>query len=232
MGRVGSFWLGEVAFRIAGGFGLYALAQGCVVVTYWAVFTLGRAIVGIRHAVLAVLLMVGIAAFTVPSPAFGPSIMAAPLWALALLHYWRAVGEGKGGNWFLLALDLGLLLLASYAGLILTALMLAFTLATARGRAALTKPEPWFAVLPMIIVVFPHFAWLWDGRALVLEGLRESAAGAGGPSPWVWLCLALLSSHLGLVLLVALASGLPRKPRERAPEIERSPTERLARWYL
>jgi hypothetical protein len=182
--------------------------------------------------VLAVLLMVGIAAFAVPSPAFGPSIMAAPLWALSLLHYWRAVGEAKGGNWFLLALDLGLLLLASYVGLILVALMLIFTLATPRGRAALMKPEPWFAVLPMLIVIFPHFAWLWDGSALVLEGLRESSAGAGSHSPWVWLCVALLSSHLGLVLLVALASGLPRKPRERAPEIERTPTERLARWYV
>ena len=82
---------------LAGSFGLYALAQACIVVTYWAVFTLGRAIVGTRHAVLGVLLMVGIAAFTVPSPDFGPAVLAAPLWALALLHYWRAVGEGQRG---------------------------------------------------------------------------------------------------------------------------------------
>ena len=99
-------------------FGVYALAQACVVVTYWAVFTLGREIVGTRHAVLSVLLMVGIAAFAVPTPGFGPAVMAAPLWALALLHYWRAVGEGRRGYWFLLALDLGLLLLASYVGVI------------------------------------------------------------------------------------------------------------------
>ena len=118
-----AFWLGETAFRLAGAFGLYALAQACIVVTYWAVFTLGRRIVGTRHAVLAVLLMVGIAAFTVPSPDFGPAVLAAPLWSLALLHYWRAVGEGERGSWFLLALDLGLLLLASYVGLILIALM-------------------------------------------------------------------------------------------------------------
>ena len=54
-----AFWLGEIAFRIAGAFGLYALAQACIVLAYWAVFRLGCAIVGIRHAVLAVLLMVG-----------------------------------------------------------------------------------------------------------------------------------------------------------------------------
>src|SRR5471032_765333 len=129
-----AFWLGEIAFRIGGAFGLYALAQACIVVAYWAVFTLGRAIVGTRHAVLGVLLMVGIAAFTVPSPDFGPAVLAAPLWALAVLHYWRAIGEGKRGSWFLLALFLGLLSLASYVGVILVALMILFTLATGRGR--------------------------------------------------------------------------------------------------
>ncbi len=227
-----AFWLGEIAYRIAGAFGLYALAQACIVVTYWAVFNLGRAIVGTRHAVLAVLLMVGIAAFTVPTPGFGKAVMAAPLWALALLTYWRAVGEGRRGYWFLLALDLGLLLLASYIGVILIALMIVFTLATQRGRFALTKPEPWIAVLPFIIVVFPHVMWLWHERTLVIGGLRESAASVGHYAPWLWLCLALLSTHLGLVLLVALVSGMPRRPRERAPEIDRSPAERLARWYV
>ena len=68
-----AFWFGEVAFRIAGIVGVYLLAQACIVVTYWAVFTLGRAIVGTRHAALGVLLMVGIAAFTVPSVDFGPA---------------------------------------------------------------------------------------------------------------------------------------------------------------
>ena len=100
-------------------------------------FTLGRRIVGTRHAVLAVLLMVGISAFTVPTPNFGPAILAAPLWALALLFYWRAVGDGERGNWFLLGIDLGLLLLTNYAGLILVALLILFTLVTPAGRSIL-----------------------------------------------------------------------------------------------
>ena len=171
-----SFWLGEIAFRLAGAFGLYALAQACIVVTYWAVFTLGRRIVGARHAVLAVLLMVGIAAFAVPSPDFGPAILAAPLWALALLHYWRAVGERERGCWFLLAFDLGLLLLASYVGLILLALLIVFTIANPRGRGALFHPEPWLAVPLFLIVIFPHLAWLKGARDLVVSGLDDSAA--------------------------------------------------------
>ena len=71
-----AFWLAEVAFDLAGSslVGVYLLSQICVVVTYWAVFALGRSIVGAQHAALAVLLMVGISAFTVPTPDFGPVI--------------------------------------------------------------------------------------------------------------------------------------------------------------
>jgi hypothetical protein len=227
-----AFWLGEFAFRLAGILGLYALAQACVVITYWSVFALGRSIVGTRHAVLAVLLMVGISAFSVPSPDFGPSVLAAPLWALALLCYWRAVGERRRGYWFFVALVLGLLILASYVGLLLLALFVAFTLLTPRGRAAGLHPEPWIALLLLSIVVFPHAVWLGTGSSLVMEGIDEGLTSAGWLSPGLWLCLVLVLTHLGLALLVTLASGWPRAPRELAPEIDRNPVETLARSFV
>jgi len=227
-----AFWLGEIAFRLGGAFGLYALAQACIVVTYWAVFALGRGIVGTRHAVLAVLLMVGVAAFTVPSPDFGPAILAAPLWALALLHYWRAVGEGGRGYWFLLALDLGLLLLASYVGLLLIALLVLFTLINARGREALSIPDPYIAMLPFVVLVFPHLAWLNGAGDLVVSGLIGGGAATGVLPPGVWLCSALVVTHLGLGLLVAFASGWPRRRHETAPLIDRNPVEPFARLFV
>jgi len=226
-----AFWLGELAFRLGGAPGLYLLAQACIVLTYWAVFMLGRRIVGARHAALAVLLMVGIAAFAVPSPDFGPAILAAPLWALALLFYWRAVGERERGYWFLLAIALGLLLLASYVGLILIALMAVFTLASARGRYSLLHVEPWLAVLPFLIVIFPHLAWLEGAYRLVISGIGESAA-AGHLSPGVWLCIALVATHVGLGALVVFATGWPRRRKERAPLIDRSPANLLARLFV
>lgn len=226
-----AFWLGEIAYRIAGAFGLYLLAQACIVTTYWAVFALGRRIVGTRHALLAVLLMVGIAAYAVPSPDFGPAVLAAPLWALGLLFYWRAVGDGDRGSWFLLALDLGLLLLADYVGLILVALMIVFTIATPRGRAALMRPEPWLAILPFFIVIFPHLAWLKGAYDLVLSGFNDTVA-SGRLSPGVRLCLALVATHLGLGVLVAFATGYPRRRKERAPLIERNPVELFTRIYV
>jgi 4-amino-4-deoxy-L-arabinose transferase-like glycosyltransferase len=227
-----AFWLGEFAFGVAGSFGLYALSQACIVVTYWAVFALGRGIVGIRHAILAVLLMVGIAAFAVPSPNFGPAILAAPLWALGLLFYWRAVGERRRGYWLLLALDIGLLLLTSYVGLILLVLMVAFTLSFERTRNAAFHPEPGIAAILLCIVVFPHVIWLIRGASLVIEGIDESVAATGRLSPVVWLCLVLVAVHLGLALLVTLTSGWPRHPRERAPEVDRHPVDPFAQNFV
>src|SRR5262245_62863382 len=61
-----AYWVAEAAFRFAGLPGLYLVAQLCVVAAFWAVFALGRSIVGLSHAVLAILLMAGIATFAVP----------------------------------------------------------------------------------------------------------------------------------------------------------------------
>src|ERR1044072_593367 len=41
-----AFWLGEIAFRLGGMFGVYLLSQLCIVMTFWAVLLLGRAIAG------------------------------------------------------------------------------------------------------------------------------------------------------------------------------------------
>src|SRR5262245_1108930 len=59
-----AYWVAEIAFRLAGSsmVGVYVLSQLCVGVTYWAVFRLGSEIIGARHAVLAILLMIGISA--------------------------------------------------------------------------------------------------------------------------------------------------------------------------
>src|SRR5438874_10331540 len=127
-------WAAEIAFDLFGHrlFGIYLLSQVCVVTSFWAVFALGRSIVGAQHAAMAVLLMTGVVAFSLPTPEFGPSVLAMPLLALTLLHYWRAVGEGRRRYWLAIGLDLGLLLLTTYAGLILLGLLVVFTVSTSR----------------------------------------------------------------------------------------------------
>src|ERR1700726_4906427 len=60
-----AFWLAEVVFRMTGRslFAVYALSQICVLLTYWAVFRLPRAVVVAGKAPVAGLLVVGLCAF-------------------------------------------------------------------------------------------------------------------------------------------------------------------------
>ena len=136
-----AYWLAEFALRATGGhiFGIYLLSQICILVAYWAVFQFGRAIIGDRHAVLAVLLMTGISVFTIGSPDFGPDILMMPLWALTLLHFWRATSENRELYWLAVGLDICLMLLTSHLALVLVAALLVFIAMYPRARANIAR---------------------------------------------------------------------------------------------
>lgn len=227
-----AFWAGELAFRAAGMFGVYLLAQICVVIALWAVFDLGRQIVGTRHSALAILLTTGVTVFNFFSTDFGPAVLAAPLWALALNHYWRAVGEDGRGYWYLLALDVALLLLTTYAGIVLLALLVLYSLATSRGRQALRAAEPWLAALLFVIVIAPHAGWLWSRHADIVAGLISAPPEQVLSSPAVQWFGGLVLSHAGLMALVVLASGWRAPYLERVPEITRNPASRSSKIFV
>src|SRR5258708_11620376 len=151
-----AFWLAEIAYGLAGITGVYFLSQRCIVLALWAVFALGRAMVGAPQAAMAVMLMAGIAVFSVPTPEFGPAILATPLWVLILLHYWMGATRGAWITWVALGVEAGLLLLTSYAGLILLGLLAVYTAATTFGRAPVEPVGPWGARVAITAVLFPY----------------------------------------------------------------------------
>lgn len=230
-----AFWLAEIAFRLAGLFGVYALSQICIVTTYCCVFRLGSAVVGPPQAALAVLLMVGISPFTAPSPDFGPAILTMALWAVVLLSYWRAVAEGRRRAWYALGIAAALILVASEAALILLGTLAVFTVMMARGRAALERIEPWIVAAVLVCFLFLHLLWLEgaaDSLTPAIARLRE--AGTAGPNTTAWLrLLALLAlAHAGLAILVLLARGYPRGGSAPLPALCRPAVDEFAKTYV
>ena len=135
-----------------------------------------------------------------------------PLWAIVLLHYWRAVGEGRRGYWLPLAIEMGLLLLTTYIGLILVGLLVLFTLANKRARAALTSYDPLIAVVIAGVVMGPHLIWAvdsTDGLMPVLLRLRTPEAVVGNLLAWLRQIGLILAAHAGLLVLVALVVAGP-----------------------
>src|SRR6516162_3484822 len=201
-----AFWLAEIAYDIAGMTGVYLLSQICVLVTYWAVFELGCATVGIVHAVIAVMLMVGVVAFSLPTPEFGPQVLAMALTALILLHFWKAVGQTKRLYWAAVGVEAGLLLLISYSGV----------------------------VLCVIVFGFPHLIWLDAQGSLVAPVLDRLGNGLTTAHLFdrVGLPARVLVAHAGLIILVALAAGWGIKAPQRVPVFVRSPVHPFARKLI
>jgi hypothetical protein len=156
--------------------------------------------------------------------------------ALLLLHFWRAIGENQRHCWFLLALDLGLLLLTTYAGLILFACIMLFMWGTERGRAALATIEPWFAAIVVAVLLFPHLIWLDIAGETTFgplwERLRSSEAADTNFLAWLRLIVIVLAVHAGLAILVGIAAGWWRKPSELLPTFVRRPTDPFARRFV
>ncbi len=231
-----AFWLAEAVYTVFGIVGVYLLAQVCVVITYWAVFQLGRALVGEQQAAMAVLLMVGIIVMTLPSPDFGPATLGMTYAALLLLHFWRAIGENQRHAWFLLALDLGLLLLTTYAGLILFVCIMLFMIGTHRGQEALQTIEPWFAAIVVAVLLFPHLMWLDTAGETtfgpVWERLRSREAADTNFLAWLRLIAIVLVVHIGMFILVGVAGGFARKPSEMLPTFVRPRTDPFARRFV
>jgi hypothetical protein len=227
-----AFWLAEIAFRIAGAPGVYLLAQVCVVTAYYGVFTLARAIVGVHHAAFAVLLMTGILAFAAPTPDFGPAILALPFTVFALVNLWRAVGERKRTAWFALALNVGLLLLTTYAGLILAAAIGMFLATTRRGRRALRSAEPWLASIIIIAVLFPHLIWLDIAGDPLFDLLVPTVTGRSWLSGLTGFLEMLLLSHVGLLLLAGIGARWRTGGKEKAPVFVRSFTNPFGERFV
>ena len=230
-----AYWLAEIAFRGAGMFGVYVLAQLCVVATYCCVFALGRAIVGPTHAAMAVLSMVGISLFTVPSPDFGPAILAMALWSVVLLHYWRAAMLGERRSWYAAGAAAALLLVGSDAALILLGAVALVTAATARGRAAFDAIEAWIATVALVVFLFLHLIWLagmGEGLAPTLARLRDAGLAGANTAQWLRLISALVLAHAGLAILVVLAGGWPRLRGSPAPPLTRAPVEPFAPTFV
>jgi hypothetical protein len=232
-----AFWLAEIAFRATGRslFAIYALSQICVVLTYWAVFRLGRAIVGAQQAVIAVLLMVGISTFTVATPEFGPVILTMPLWAMTLLHYWLAVGERRPRYGVALAIDVALVLLTTYAGAVLVGLLVLFTCANARARAMLRSSALWPAGIAAALMLIPHVYWVVttnDEFFPMLGRLRAPESVAGNFTAWLRQLILLLGAHAGLIVLIGIVIGFPWARHEPAPVIARRPVEPFARQFV
>jgi hypothetical protein len=229
-----AFWLADIAYRAAGNhmFGVYLLAQLCAIGMFWALYQLGRALVGGQHAVLAVLLTITVTAFSSPGIEFGPLVLARPLWALLLLHSWQLIGQGRRNAWFAWSIEAGLLLLTTSSAIGLLLLIVGFAVATPRGRRTAMSLDALFALLVTVVLALPYLVWLIRSASLELPHWSAIADLAGSALHWTALLRELVFAISGILLLVIANAGWFIRKAEDAPMIYRAPVEPLARDFV
>lgn len=229
-----SFWLADIAYRSVGNhmIGVYLLAVLCSAATLWAVFLLARAIVGSQHAVLAVLLTMTVTAFGAPTLAFGPDVLARPLWALLLLHSWQILGESRRNAWFAWSIEAGLLLLTTPAAAGLLLLIAGFAMSTLRGRRILTSFDPLLALLVVLVLALPYLIFVLRADSIDMPALPVLAELGARAKLSLWLLGSLILAMAAIVLLVVLNSSWINRGEADAPIIYRSAVAPLGRDFV
>jgi hypothetical protein len=111
--------------------------------------------------------------------------------------------------------------------------IIAFTLATERGRAMLLTIEPWIAGVLIVVILFPHLIWLdMSGMGWAwLSRLRPDRPGDWALTLWLRQVSGVALAHAGALVLVALASGYGGVG-ERPPVFERRPLDTFERRFV
>jgi hypothetical protein len=158
-----------------------------------------------------------------------------PLWTMTLLHYWLAVEERRPGYAIALAVDVGLILLTTYAGVVMVGLLVLVTCVNARTRQVLRSSDLWPAGIVAAVLLIPHVYWVVttnDEFLPMLGRLRTADSVAGNLTAWLRQLILLLGAHAGLIVLIGIVIGFPWTKHEPAPVIVRRPVEPFARQFV
>ncbi|HVT56137.1 MAG TPA: glycosyltransferase family 39 protein, partial [Xanthobacteraceae bacterium] len=208
-----------------------ALGPAAVALAGWLVFRLARRIVGEQHGALATLAMVGVTPVSFPVGALDSATIQMPIVAGIVLAWWRAMREGNRAAWILLGVTSALTLYAGVQGLFVLAVLLVISI-TGSGKAAMRKHgTPALALAALIVFALIAAPRLWWLATHNFSGLYESAAtgfetlgvlkpyeAAGGA----------IAGHLGLLLLIAVATPLLTGGRLATVAFTRAPLSGFA----
>jgi 4-amino-4-deoxy-L-arabinose transferase-like glycosyltransferase len=229
-----SAWISAAIFHLTHSlFAVRLAAALCVAAAGWILFLFARRIMGDRHAAIAVLVMVGVFPVAFPGSALTGDLLQMPLAAGAIFFWRHAVGERNPNAWIALGVIAGVMVYAGPQAPALILVLVAVTLLSARGRAAVARLDAALCILVALLlfalIAGPRFLWLWQhGPVHFFAG-----AGAGIAQDEMLssfrLAITVFTGHFGFALLLFLATAYAAKAKENAPVFVREPVALFSR---
>ena len=181
-------WIVESVAAVSGRWppALYLVGPLASALSLFAVWRLGRAMLGEQRALLAVLAQEGVVYFTIFTPEFNHNVVLLPLWAALGLAGYRACFEPGSpraacGRWAWFGVLAALGMLGKYTTALLLLPLLLLAVLHPRLRRVWAGPGPWLALAVALLLLLPHLLGLWriDFAPLLFPFER-----APGPSHW------------------------------------------------
>lgn len=153
------WWIAAGLYQLTGDVRMvYLLGPLSAAVAMWAVWRLGKDIVGGFPALLAVLALEGLHFFNFSVVKFAHDQCQLPFWALTALFFHRALTREKILDWALAGVFLALSFWSKYAAFALAATLGLFLLVDRDARKAWRTPGPYVMAIAFALVVAPN-AW-------------------------------------------------------------------------
>ncbi|HEY6254361.1 MAG TPA: glycosyltransferase family 39 protein [Xanthobacteraceae bacterium] len=218
------WWIDDLAFRAAGDPRVvYVLGPAACVIALYAVWRLGRAVVGEQSALIAVLALEGLHFLNFTAVKFNHDVLQLPLWALTGLFVFRAIDKGRAADWIWSGVWLALAFWTKYSAVALGAPIGLFLLFDPFARRTWRTSGPYLLAGAFLLVIAPHLWWLVEHGFIPLDYAAARARVAihwyeylEFPLRWTASQLVFLAPTLALlavVLLGAARSEAPRDPR-------------------
>jgi dolichyl-phosphate-mannose-protein mannosyltransferase len=217
------WWLVEVAYRVVGhDFAFYMLAEVAVVAGFAAVWAMARPLLGVRGALVAVLILDGLHYFNYTAAKFNHDVIQLPFWALAGFAFHRALRGGRARHWLLLGLCIGILLWAKYFVAVLAVPLAIFMLADPDARKHFSTPGPYIALTAALAVMAPHLLWLVQNEFLPFGYAEHRAQLSRGWYDHLWHPFQFFVGQLFFLLpslLIASPLLWPRRRNDEPPVV-------------
>lgn len=196
---------------------IYAVGAGCLVLTYWALWRLGRSLLMPSVALTAVLTLASCFYFATTIPEFNPNVVQMPFYALCGWLFWRAYRYDLWRDWILFGVCAGLGMLGKYSFAVQLLAIGGFVVGDPAARRLWRRPGPYGATAVGMLIFAPHLVWLLQHDWLPLT--YAQSRGHGGAGLWQNMSDAagFLAGQLAAITPVLILHWLTRRRETPLP---------------
>ena len=178
-----SGWLADWAwlFGAKSPYALYILSQVLVCGGLIYIYKLAKYFLSADKALIATVMMEGVAYYNLVTPEYNCNIVALCLWPACSYHFYGGIKNNRLQDWVLFGLFAGLTILNKYvSGALLLSLGL-YIISTPQGRDRLSSWKLYCGAFIGLGLVLPHIIWLYNRDFFVIDYFLGRTSGNNLP---------------------------------------------------